>query len=110
MSDDFLIHDHSIILTGVTIVTYVLGQLALWLRARSAAALCAVLGFAAIGLNLAIGRPFDVSLGPFVGVEPLPIVSDAEAFGRLAVYQTVALVLTAEVLISALSKQRPRFF
>lgn len=110
MTRTFLLHDHSIILTFATAALCIAGDVLLYFRARAAAAVCALAGFALIAANLAIGRPFDIEVGPFVGIEPLPVVSDVEGFARLALFQTGLLAAAAYVLISAVAKERPRLF
>lgn len=110
MSDDLLIHDHSILLTGATIGLLIVGEIALLLRARPAAVVCALTASAMIFANVVVGRPVDVAFGPFVGIEPQPAVDDAIAFGRLAMSQTVLLAVTVSTLITAWTNERPRMF
>lgn len=110
MSDGFLIHDQSILLTGATIALFFLGEIALWRSAWRAAIACSLLGLVLIGANLVIGRPIDVALGPLIGIGPSAVVNNVDAYVGLVTSQAPLLALIGANLIGAMTKERPRLF
>ena len=110
MTDGFLIHDQSLLLTGTTVALYFLGEIAIRRGAWRAAIACSLIGLALIGANLVVGRPIDVALGPMIGMEPLAAVNNVEAYARLMMSQMPLLGLIGANLIGAMTKERPRLF